>query len=146
MRLAFGTSIHRVIASASRAACKNINSGKGRTHELLVLGMSTRLKEVKLSIESVVIHIPGKLNVTPDALSRYFFNTTFRDKRPDRTLRKRLFSMIEREVGSFTLDGLAADDGHNTLVQRFCSPSNPIFEERLDNQFVWVFPPFFSPS
>ena len=96
--------------------------------ELAVLARSIRGKEVKLSIESVPVHIPGKLNITPDALSRYFFNTTFRDKHPDRTLRKRLFRMIENEVSPFSLDGMAADDGHNKLVEHFCSPSNPLFE------------------
>ena len=49
--------------------------------------------------------------------------------------------MLERELGVFTMDGMAADDGHNALVARFCSPSNPLFEESLANQFVWVFSP-----
>lgn len=105
------------------------------------LAKSIRLKEVQLSIESVANHIPGKLNVTPDALSRYFFNASFRDKRSDRTLRKMLFRMVENENGAFTIDGRAAHDGHNALVNKFCSPSNPLFEESLDNQFAWVFPP-----
>ena len=129
------------VKSDNAAALHYINSGRGRIDGLSSLAKSIRLKEVALAIESVAVHIPGKLNVTPDALSRYFFNTTFRDKRPDRTLRKRLFGIIQKEVGLFTLDGMAADDGHNALVSRFCSPSNPLFEEKLDNQFVWVFPP-----
>ena len=49
--------------------------------------------------------------------------------------------MIEKEVGIFTLDGMAADNGHNAMVPTFCSPSNPLFEEKLENHFVWVFPP-----
>ena len=49
--------------------------------------------------------------------------------------------MIEKEVGVFTMDGMAADNGHNAMVSTFCSPSNPLFEERLENHFVWVFPP-----
>ena len=129
------------VKSDNAAALHYFNSGRGRIEELSTLAKSIRLKEVKLSIESVAIHIPGKLNVTPDALSRYFFNISFRDKRPDRTLRKRLFHMLEKENGAFTIDGMAADDGHNILVSKFCSPSNPLFEEKLDNQFVWVFPP-----
>ena len=129
------------VKSDNAAALHYINSGSGRIEELSHLAKSIRIKEVKCAIESVAIHIPGKLNVTPDALSRYFFNTTFRDKRPDRTLRRRLFKIIEKEVGVFTLDGMAADDGHNKLVDKFCSPSNPLFEEPLQDHLVWVFPP-----
>ncbi len=129
------------VKSDNAAALHYINSGRGRIDELARLARAIRIKEVELAIESVAIHIPGKLNVTPDALSRYFFNTTFRDKRPDRTLRKRLFRMIEREVGTFTIDGMAADDGHNRLVDKYCSPSNPLFEEQLENHLVWIFPP-----
>ena len=115
------------VKSDNAAALHYINSGRGRVKELSVLARAIRLKEVALSIESVAVHIPGKLNVTPDALSRFFFSTTFLDPRPDRTLRKRLFKMLESEVGLFTLDGMVADDGHNALVSRFCSPSNPLF-------------------
>ena len=100
------------------------------------------MEEVRLAIESVAVHVPGSMNVTPDALSRYFFNTEFRDRMPDRTLRKRLFRMLQREVGlSVTLDGMAADDGHNALVSKFCSPSNPLFEENLEGHSIWLFPP-----
>ena len=95
-----------------------------------------------MAVESVVVHLPGKLNVTPDALSRFFFNSTFRDKRPDRTLRKPLFKAIEKDLGrSFTLDGMAADDGHNALLDKFCCPSNPLFEFNLEGHVVWIFPP-----
>jgi len=99
------------------------------------------MKEVRLSVESVAIHIPGERNVTPDALSRYYFNNEFRDKNPDRTLRKRLFQSIEKVVGTFTLDGMVADDGHNWLVKEFCTPSNPLFEANLEDHMIWVFPP-----
>ena len=42
------------------------------------------------------------------------------------------------------IDGMAADDGHNTLVSRFCSLSipNPLFEKKLENQFARISPPF----
>ena len=135
--------VHKIIyvKSDNAAALHYINSGRGRIQGLASLAKSIRLKEVKLAIESVAIHIPGKFNITPDALSRYFFNTSFRDKCPDRTLRKRLFKMIEKEVGVFTMDGMASDDGHNALVSTFCSPSNPLFEGKLESHFVWVFPP-----
>ena len=97
---------------------------------------------MELSIESVAVHLPGKLNITPDALSRYFIDTAFSDKCPHRSLRKRLFQCIARENKFvFTMDAMAADDGHNALLERFCSPSNPFFEEPIDNEFLWVFPP-----
>ena len=36
---------------------------------------------------------------------------------------------------------MVADDGHNTLVDPFCTPSNPFFELDLTYQSVWLFPP-----
>ena len=36
---------------------------------------------------------------------------------------------------------MVADDGHNALVDPFCTPSNPFFELDLTNQSVWLFPP-----
>ena len=73
-----------------------------------------------------------------EASPRFFVDTTFRDKCPHRTLRKRLFQMIMRENDlNFTLDGMVADDGHNALVKRFCTPSNPSFEESLVNEVIW---------
>ena len=135
--------INRIVyvKSDNAAALHYINSGRGRIAELALIARSIRLKEAQLAIESVAIHIPGKINITPDALSRYFFDVSFRDKNPDRTLRKRLFQGIERLVGNFTIDGMAADDGHNKLVPTFGSPSNPLFELQLEGQNLWVFPP-----
>ena len=135
---------HRIVyvKSDNTAAIHYINSGRGRMPVLSALAKEIRLLEVELSIESVAIHLPGKVNITPDALSRFFINSTFLDKLPHRTFRKRLFLCIERENKfHFTLDTMAADDGHNALLERFCSPSNPFFEESLTNEFLWVFPP-----
>jgi hypothetical protein len=137
-------SAHKIIfvKSDNAAAIHYINSGRGRMAPLSTLAKQIRLLEVQLSIESVAIHVPGKLNVTPDALSRFFVDTAFRDKCPHRTLRKRLFLMIMRENNlTFTLDGMVADDGHNALVPRFCTPSNPFFEESLVDEVIWLFPP-----
>ena len=53
--------------------------------ELADLARSIRLKEVELGIESVAIHIPGVVNITPDALSRYYVNNSFRDIHRHRT-------------------------------------------------------------
>ena len=114
---------------------------EGRISELSALAKEIRLKEVKLGVESVAVHIPGELNITPDALSRFFFNNSFRDKLPDRTLRKRLFKAVSKKFYPFTLDGMVADDGHNALVSDFCSPSNPLYEANLSGHVVWVFPP-----
>ena len=36
---------------------------------------------------------------------------------------------------------MAADDGHNNLLQRYCSPSFPFFEEPLKDHRLWIFPP-----
>ena len=129
------------IKSDNIAALHYINVGRGRIPELSDLARTIRLKEVQLGIESVAIHIPGVINVTPDALSRYYIHNEFRDKQPHRTLRKRLFLALEHRVGTFSLDGMVADDGHNKLVSQFCSPSEPFFEANLAGQRVWLFPP-----
>ena len=118
-----------------------INNGSGRMDDFADLARSIRLKEVKLGIESVAIHLPGHLNITPDALSRYYFDADFRDPNPNRTLRKRLFAFVNSKHGPFTLDGMVADDGHNALVSNFCSPSYPFFEAELGGHRVWLFPP-----
>ena len=82
----------------------------------------------------------GAINITPDALSRYFIDSEFADKHPHRSLRIRLFrKLIERF--QFTLDGMAADDGHNALLPSFCCPSMPFFEQVLSEEIVWLFPP-----
>ncbi len=73
--------------------------------------------------------------------SRFFYDNTFRDKFPHRTLRKRLFKSINMSCGPFTLDGMATDDGHNALLGDFCCPSEPFFEHKLEGQKVWLFPP-----
>ena len=66
------------IKSDNAAAIHYINSGRGRIEELADLAKSIR----ELSIESVAVHLPGKLNITPDALSRFFIDTSFRDRIP----------------------------------------------------------------
>ena len=67
------------IKSDNVAALHYINCGRGRIDALSALAKDIRLKEVKLGVESVAAHIPGNLNITPDALSRFFFNNSFRD-------------------------------------------------------------------
>ena len=129
------------VKSDNVAALHYINVGRGRITELADLARSIRLKEVELGIESVAIHIPGVVNITPDALSRYYVNNSFRDIHRHRTLRKRLFRAISNRVGPFTLDGMVADDGHNKLFEPFCTPSDPFFETDLEGQKVWLFPP-----
>ena len=78
------------VKSDNVAALHYINVGRGRIQELADLARSIRMKEVQLGIESVAVHIPGVVNVTPDALSRYYIDNEFRDKHQHRTLRKRL--------------------------------------------------------
>ena len=57
------------------------------------------------------------------------------------TLRKRLFKSIINKMGTFNLDGMVADDGHNALLGNVCFPSNPFFETVLLGHRVWWFPP-----
>ncbi len=129
------------VKSDNIAAIHYINCGRGRIDELSHLARTIRLKEVRLGIESVAVHLPGVLNVTPDALSRFVFDNSFRDKVPNRTIRKRLFKQLNQSIGPFTLDGMVADDGHNALIGNYCTPSDPFFEYPLQGHCVWLFPP-----
>ena len=85
-------------------------------------------------------HVPGAVNLTPDALSRYYIEVDFADKHPHRTLRRRLFQQLH-SIHNFTVDGMAADDGHNSLLTKYFSPSYPFFEQDLKDEIVWLFPP-----
>ena len=128
------------IKSDNMSAIHYINSGRGRFDELSALAHSIRLKEVRLAIESVAVHVPGAVNLTPDALSRYYIDVEFADKHPHRTLRRRLFQQLHDRHG-FTVDGMSADDGHNSLLTKYFSPSYPFFEQDLKDERVWLFPP-----
>ena len=72
---------------------------------------------------------------------RLTINVGIRDKHPDRCLRRRLFATILQRFPGLTLDGMAADDGHNSQLPRFCCPSWPFFEANLEEDIAWVFPP-----
>ena len=91
--------------------------------------------------ESVAVYLPGEKNITADGLSRLQLHSTSRDLKGDRVLRKRLFQSILRLVPSLTLDGMAADDGHNKQLPRYCCPSFPIFEADFESEVLWIFPP-----
>ena len=97
------------------AAIHYIYFGRGRFDNLSDLAKQIRLREVKLGIETVAVHIPAEANITPDALSRYFIATEHVDKHPHRTLRKRLLVKFNHAY-HFTLGGVAADDGHDALL------------------------------
>ena len=63
-----------------------------------------------------------------------------RDKHLDRCLRRRLFANILSRFPSLSLDGMAADDGHNSQLPKFCCPSWPFFAAELEQEVVWLFP------
>ena len=75
------------------------NNGAGRIQLLSDLAKSIRLMEVQMGVESVAVHVAGEKNVTADGLSRMSVSAQFRDTRPDRSIRKRLFRNIEAVVG-----------------------------------------------
>ena len=129
------------VKTDNTSALHYINVGRGRFKELSDLARSIRMLEISLGIESVGVHIPGVNNVTLDALSRFYLHNDFRDRQPHKTLRKRLFQSIVRKVGQFTIDGMVAEDGHNRIVDTYCTPSDPFFEIPLAGQRAWLFPP-----
>ena len=102
-----------VVRMDNACAVHYVNCGTGRVEDLSQLGREIKLLEVRLGIESVAIHLPGKLNITADALSRLHLRVDVRDKHGDRCLRRKLFDDLNREHGPFMVDAFAADDGHN---------------------------------
>ena len=64
-----------------------------------------------------------------------------RDKHGDRSLRRRLFSSILQSTPQLSVDGMAADDGHNAQLPTYRCPSNSIFEYDFGDAAVWCFPP-----
>ena len=73
--------------------------------------------------------------------NRLTISAGIRDKHPDRCLRRRLFANILSRFPSLNLDGMAAGDGHNSQLPRFCCPSWPFFEADLNEDIAWLFPP-----
>ena len=59
-----------VVRMDNACAVHYVNCGTGRIDELSQLGREIKLQEVRLGVESVAVHVPGKLNITADALSR----------------------------------------------------------------------------
>ena len=130
-----------LLKSDNTCAVHYVNAGAGRIGELADLAKAIRLQEVALGVESVAIHIMGESNVTADGLSRMMVLQKVRDQFPDRSLRRRLFRQISAVVGTFDIDALAADDGHNTQCPHWHSPSFSFFERPIDASLIWCFPP-----
>ena len=91
--------------------------------------------------ESVAVRIPGAQNITADALSRLTVSADHRDPHPDRTLMCKHAKYIQSLVGQFVVDGMAAEDGHNSLASRYFHPSCSLFEQEVSSKLMWVFPP-----
>ena len=53
-----------------------INAGSGRIQLLADLAKCIRMRETRLGVESVAVHLPGEKNVTADGLSRLPFSLT----------------------------------------------------------------------
>ena len=123
------------------AAVHYVNAGSGRIPALCDLARTIRLAEVSLGVESVAVHLPGELNVTADALSRLQLSVHNRDRHAERSLRKRLFANVLEKFPQLTLDGMAADDGHNAQLAQYRCPSEPLFEANFEVECIWIFPP-----
>ena len=130
-----------LVKTDNTATVHYINCGTGRNKVLADLARAIRSQEVSLSCESVAIHLPGVKNVTADALSRMKVMAAHRDPMPDRCLRRKLFDELQARHGPCIIDGMTADDGHNTLLERKWNPSQSVFEQDLDGPLVWLFPP-----
>ena len=130
-----------VVRMDNACAIHYVNHGTGRIPELASLAKSIRLQELELGVEAVALHVPGKQNVTADALSRLQAQVQVRDPWPDRTFRKKLFNDLQAAHGPMLRDGFAADDGHNALLADYCSPSHSWFEHFEPQVLTWLFPP-----
>ena len=118
-----------------------VNAGTGRIDKLADLARSIRLAEAELGVESVAVHLAGDQNVTADGLSRLTLSVAQRDKHPDRALRRKLFRHVLQLIPGIDLDGMAAEDGHNSQLPNYACPSFPFWEVDFSVHTVWVFPP-----
>ena len=53
-----------------------------------------------------------------------------------------LFRDLEEELGAFTLDACANNDGRNALCDDYCSPNNSFLAKDCAGHQVWMNPPF----
>ena len=70
-----------LIRMDSTCSVHYVNAGSGRIPELCGLAKSIRIEEMHLGVESVAVFLPGKQNITADALSRMQLSAKMRDKR-----------------------------------------------------------------
>ena len=60
---------------------------------------------------------------------------------PHRTFRRRLFANFLAQHGPVHVDAFVSDDGHNSLLPSYCSPSDSFFEHCTEGVVYWCFPP-----
>ena len=69
-----------VINCDNYAVVSSLNSGRGRDHVLLAIARNVWLVAAQFDIDLIFTHIPGKLNVVADLLSRWYSNSVHRGK------------------------------------------------------------------
>ena len=69
-----------VINCDNYAVVSSLNSGRGRDHVLLAIARNVWLVAAQFDIDIAFTHIPGKLNVTADLLSRWYSSGVDRSK------------------------------------------------------------------
>ena len=69
-----------VINCDNYTVVSTLNSGRGRDHVLLAIARNVWLVAAQHDIDIAFIHIPGKLNVIADLLSRWYSNSVDRSR------------------------------------------------------------------
>lgn len=113
-----------------------INKGVGCSDMITGIVRRIRLRCLELGISLWVCHIPGAINLTPDALSR----GVLAKRMHDWSLIVQCMQKWERRFGPFSLDAFADPSGFNARALEFCSSMDPASLSRVRGHQVWAFP------
>ena len=119
----------------------------GRKDDLNILAKELFFNLASVNSIMIAAHVPGIANIGADIISRYSANFLGVDKCPHRKLKFFTWNNFQKDLEiTFTWDLFSADDGHNSLCDKWSSPLRNAFEvdfsKHLKHVF-WGFPPNF---
>jgi len=128
----------RVIAWCDNTvSVQAINKGVGASDMINGIIRRIRLRCLELGISLWVCHIPGAINLDPDALSRGVMARRIEDW----SLILQCMRKWTRLYGPFTVDAYADPSCFNSQAPVHCSSVDPPTPDKLKGENVWAFPP-----